>query len=486
MAFQDGNGNKIVSVATSFPDVNASTRFFSTLEQYKMTHKINQIVTNPVGFTIIFQDSGGAIKRLEGFLSILPGLLRQSGAAGIEICPSCRQALRAPESVYIEHPIPVCVHRTCLANLERTATVEANTAAAAYRMEKRRYGRGAFGAVIGGVIGSVPWIIAYNLGWFVSWLGFLIGVAATYGYKVLGGRPGKARKWIVLAAVIISVLLSFVIELVVISMTGINELISRGYSVSYSDIPTYIGILLDDPQFVGRYIRDILIGLLFAGLGCFGIFRNIKQEDKLPDGKIRVLNRTAPMPAIGGGHQNFVPQGAQAYIPPNATPPRNAGAQTYAPPSGAPQGNTGAQAYAPPNSAPQGNTNVQPIYRDNPGFNTMPPNPGFGQSNDRAAAPQNATFAASQGSAFQGSAGRQTYAPQSAFQGSAEQTYAPTGAASQANAGAQADYENENGFNSTLDGLDSNIDYVSAPLSNDLFSPESDIERVDDDSDPYI
>ena len=46
---------------------------------------------------------------------------------------------------------------------------------------KQNYLLGAVGAVLGAIIGTVPWALASMSGWFVAWLGFLIGFLAQKG-----------------------------------------------------------------------------------------------------------------------------------------------------------------------------------------------------------------------------------------------------------------------------------------------------------------
>lgn len=48
---------------------------------------------------------------------------------------------------------------------------------------------GIVGALLGALVGVIPWFLASTYtSFFIGWLGFLVGVAACFGYKLLHGR----------------------------------------------------------------------------------------------------------------------------------------------------------------------------------------------------------------------------------------------------------------------------------------------------------
>ena len=132
-------------------------------------------------------------------------------------------------------------------------------------MKNKNYGLGILGALIGGIIGSIPWIvIALTTNFFIGWLGFVIGISALYGYKKLGGIEDKYAKWIILGATVISVIFAQF-------FTVFFQIYQLGYEVSLDNTI----IIFQDGEFVKAFLTDIAIGLVIAFLGIKSLFDNL-------------------------------------------------------------------------------------------------------------------------------------------------------------------------------------------------------------------
>ena len=161
------------------------------------------------------------------------------------------------------------MHEACAEKTKRTIMETEET-----EKEQRQgsYGTGAVGALLGSVLGSIVWALVLNMGYMASLVGLLIGWLAEKGYNLLKGKQGKGKVVILILAVIIGVLLgTFAAETFsVIGMINDGEL----YDLSVGDAPGLVMVLLlYDAEYRGAILGNVLMGLLFAGLGVFGLLK---------------------------------------------------------------------------------------------------------------------------------------------------------------------------------------------------------------------
>ena len=93
----------------------------------------------------------------------------------------------------------------------------------AIKMKQGSYVSGIIGAIIGGLIATIPWILAYVYGgMMLSILATLIAAGEFYGYKLLKGRVNKVLPVIlmILALVIVTVATLIIIPAALINKEG--------------------------------------------------------------------------------------------------------------------------------------------------------------------------------------------------------------------------------------------------------------------------
>ena len=123
------------------------------------------------------------------------------------------------------------------------------------------YISGLFGALVGAVIGAIPWFLSiYFLQLYVGYLAILIGFCSFYGYKLLRGPRKK-----VVANTIISVTSFIVIILSNFVYLGV-QMAQDGFDVS-------IGLIIELIQYYpAEVMQDLLFPVVFGLIGVIAVF----------------------------------------------------------------------------------------------------------------------------------------------------------------------------------------------------------------------
>lgn len=137
--------------------------------------------------------------------------------------------------------------------------------------KKGSYITGTIGAIIGGAIASIPWILVYAFGnMILAALTLLIAGGAFVGYKLLKGRIGKGLPAII---TIVSIIVVTVVTLVV---CPIILMAKEGVEVSVFNFK----MLYSSSDMQAAIIQDLIMSLLFTGLGIASIVRSISIQIK--------------------------------------------------------------------------------------------------------------------------------------------------------------------------------------------------------------
>lgn len=209
----------------------------------------------------------GIMKRLEPFIDWFMPIVAASGAPE-SICPECGNPMQGDEVKKLLGGHAVCMHSACAQALINNVKAEEEE----FKNSESNAGKGLLGSVIFGLVSAIPWAVVYALGWFVGWLGALIGAAIVKGYTMFGGKVKKS---------VIPIMALLVIICVVFAQF-LGDGIQLAYYISngtlygeWSDIPEYMSLLFEDSHYIKTFVGNILIGILFAGLGVWGIFKTL-------------------------------------------------------------------------------------------------------------------------------------------------------------------------------------------------------------------
>ena len=263
---------------------------------------------------------------------------------------------------------------------------------------------GFLGALLGALVGAIPWfIVSTFFHFFVGWLGFVVGLASFFGYKLFKGA--KNLPFAMVCIIVLSILSICLAEFVGYAVFVHQELeeILASYGIT-SAIPLSVTLestieVLTSPDVIGEAVGNLVIGLVIAVLGIVAVRRQIfvytqAGAPAYPEaGGVPAANPYAPAAPYAG--QPVPPQAmpadpavpAQANpqaAPVNAAPPAQAAWQSPAAPATAP-------VPAPPAASviPTATAGVSQPEAPSGGIPPVPPAPSvapFGQA--ETAAPQ--------------------------------------------------------------------------------------------------
>lgn len=149
-------------------------------------------------------------------------------------------------------------------------------------MEKgNNYILGIIGALVGGLIASLPWIIFYvYLDMLWSFLAIPIAIGALKGYQLFGGKEDKK---ITIIISVISILVISIVTFIVIPLL----LLQRENLGANIDNLRYLYLM---PSFKSAILKDYIFSLFFTVLGISGVISNIKRQLDENVSKIQITN----------------------------------------------------------------------------------------------------------------------------------------------------------------------------------------------------
>lgn len=173
------------------------------------------------------------------------------GAVGVAVAQATTQA-----TGYVP------VHRACVTEQASSAAAQAevNTVTGSYFT-------GFLGAVLGGMVGALPSVACYFLGYYVALFYALIPLAAYQGYRICRGKMNRGAFWFTLLS---SVFQLFFIEQAIFFIYLTMELGYMPYL--WDSVSFYFSIM--EP---GEILVDMLPSLLFLLLGIWFAWSKIRR-----------------------------------------------------------------------------------------------------------------------------------------------------------------------------------------------------------------
>lgn len=271
----EGSGYKQIVLTTKFTDPAKLNALQAQVNSRNIQRelRVRDLTFAPNGVSVVFLDNPGTMKKIEEFIEWFWPLLEQAGATRWDFCTECGSQVTAGKWKLVDG-IAFYLHDSCADRMVRGIEAEETERKEA---DTGNYFTGLLGAFAGSAIGAVLWAVVLSFGYVASIVGLVIGWLAEKGYNLLKGKQGKAKVFILILAVIFGVLLgNFAADAYSLAaMISAGELPGLGLI----DIPNMIVLLLlSEPEYLRATASNILMGLLFAGLGVFSLLRKTGKE----------------------------------------------------------------------------------------------------------------------------------------------------------------------------------------------------------------
>ena len=274
MTLQEGAGWKSIGFAVSFGDDASKVAVQAMLldADYQKARRIGEYSVTDAAVYIKLVDSMGTMKILREVVDEMIAKFTEAGVRGVTHCQCCGGELAEDGVNVLINGVVYRMHPQCIDKVEHEQSENAEMLKSTGSVAS-----GTVGAVIGGIIGAIPWAVASYFGWFVGWLGFLIGIAAKKGYELMKGKETKAKAVVIIITVVLAVIAAEYVSL----LTGLcsylatdAEFAGESYSVlQVAQLLNYT--LLTSSEYLTSVLIDVALGLVFAGLGVFQTIKSI-------------------------------------------------------------------------------------------------------------------------------------------------------------------------------------------------------------------
>ncbi len=194
--------------------------------------------------------------------------LEEIGALDKKYCPVCGDEIVILETAFCDG-FQIGIDQKCKQVLMQKMIYEEQQ----FKSKPNNYLMGALGAGLFALIGAVIWVIlgvATNS--IFGYIAILVAFLAGFGYNKFGGKNDKMKIIIPAIVTVVILLISlFIIYYVILS----NEM--SKYNIN-GNVFEMLGFLFEnDADFKGGVIKDIIITLVFSGIGILGSYSYLKK-----------------------------------------------------------------------------------------------------------------------------------------------------------------------------------------------------------------
>lgn len=278
VTLSEGSGYKQAIITTKFTQAGADDALLEELNatNIQRTYRVQSLNIAPNGIHIVFTDNPGTMKKIAEFMDWFMPLLDKYGASKWNVCTECGAEIYTGRWIMIDG-VAYYMHEACANSvklqIDQTEQMER-------QQDTGTYAGGALGAFGGALLGAVVWAIVLCIGYVASVVGLLIGWLSGKGYDLMHGKKGKGKIAILILAVIFGVVIGTAGGYVATAWMEINAFLAEEgqASLTFAEFMSWFTLLLQDSEYIGYMVKDILLGLVFAGLGVFAMLIKTGKE----------------------------------------------------------------------------------------------------------------------------------------------------------------------------------------------------------------
>jgi len=142
------------------------------------------------------------------------------------------------------------------------------------------YVTGLLGALFGALVGVIPWFLASTfLNFFIGYLGFLVGFASFFGYKLFRGarKSGYALAVVMICSIFALIFAEYLSCFYNVWTFYVEELAAEGITLANVYMDKFVKLCFEATTEV-IFSSDVIVGLLFGlAIGILGIVSVRKQ-----------------------------------------------------------------------------------------------------------------------------------------------------------------------------------------------------------------
>lgn len=221
---------------------------------------------------VAFDPKGNRTEHIEAFIGDILPLI--APAVSARRCAVCGRELAGDARILMTPDGVMPVDADCGQGIVDAASAHAKAA-------HRPGGNitGFIGALVGALLGAAVWAAVGVIGYVASVVGLLIAFLSSKGYDLLGGKPGRFKVFTLILCVILAVLIgnmgTVLYEVHAVYVEEVAKLADWQEPIAEVEFMKMIlPDLMANPELAAEYWENVLVGLLFAVLGCFGMVKN--------------------------------------------------------------------------------------------------------------------------------------------------------------------------------------------------------------------